>query len=53
MATKKHVNVELDEKVHMKAKVIAVLKDTTLNDFIVDAIEEAIEKNKDVLDKIK
>ena len=50
---KKRVNIALDEEVHTKAKVIAVLKNKTLNDFFEEAIAEAIKKDKHILDKIK
>jgi predicted HicB family RNase H-like nuclease len=51
--SKKRVNIALDEDIHTKAKVIAVLKDITLNDYFEKAIAEAIEKDKKVLDRIK
>ena len=51
--TKKRVNIALDEDLHIKAKVIAVLKNITLNDYIEKALEEAVKKDKPVLDKIK
>jgi|SaaInlStandDraft_4_1057021.scaffolds.fasta_scaffold281528_1 hypothetical protein len=50
---KKRVNIALDEDIHIKAKVISVLTNTTLNDFLEQAIADAIEKNKKILDKIK
>jgi predicted HicB family RNase H-like nuclease len=50
---RKRVNIALDEDLHTKAKVIAVLKDITLNDFFEDAIAEAVEKDRDILEKIK
>ncbi|MBN2421978.1 hypothetical protein JXB41_02015 [Candidatus Woesearchaeota archaeon] len=53
MSRSKRVNIVLKEDTHLKAKVIAVLKNTTLNDFFEKAIEEAIEKNRQILDKIK
>jgi predicted HicB family RNase H-like nuclease len=52
MARKK-VNIFLDEDLHMKAKVIAVLKNITLNDYIEKALEEAVKKDKPTLDKMK
>jgi predicted HicB family RNase H-like nuclease len=51
--TKKRVNIALDEDLHTKAKVISVLKNITLNDFIEKAIEEAVKKDKPILDKLK
>ena len=50
---KKRVNIALDEDLHTKAKVIAVLKNITLNDYIEKASEDAVKKDKPVLDKIK
>ncbi len=51
--TKKRVNIALDEDIHTKAKVIAVLTNVTLNDYIENAVAEAIQKDKKVLDNIK
>jgi len=51
--SKKRVNIALDEDIHTKAKVIAVLTNKTLNDYFEKAIAEAIEKDKEVLKKIK
>ena len=50
---KKRVNIELDEDIHTKAKVIAVLTNTTLNEFFEKAIAEAVSKDKKVLERIK
>lgn len=50
---KKRVNIALDEDIHTKAKVIAVLTNVTLNDYLEKAIAEAIEKDKEILEKIK
>ena len=49
----KRVNIQLDEDTHTKAKVIAVLKDMTLNEYLDKAIKEAIEKDQSVLNKMK
>jgi predicted HicB family RNase H-like nuclease len=51
--TKKRVNILLDEDIHLKAKVISVLKNITLNEFFEKAIDEAVEKEKHILDKMK
>jgi hypothetical protein len=53
MVNHKKVNISLQEDIHLKAKVIAVLKNITLNEFFEKAIEEAIEKNKDILERMK
>lgn len=49
----KRVNIKLDEETHTKAKVISVLKEMTLNEYLDNAIKEAIEKDKSVLNKIR
>ncbi len=49
----KRVNIQLNDETHTKAKVIAVLKDMTLNEYLDKAIRDAIEKDQSVLGKIK
>jgi hypothetical protein len=49
----KRVNIQLEDETHTKAKVIAVLKDMTLNEYFEKAIREAIEKDQAILNKIK
>jgi len=49
----KRVNIQLEDETHTKAKVIAVLKDMTLNEYFEKAICEAIEKDQAVLNKMK
>ncbi len=49
----KRVNIKLDEETHTKAKVIAVLKDMTLNEYLDKAITDAIERDQTILNKIK
>ena len=49
----KRVNIQLEDETHTKAKVIAVLKDMTLNEYFEKAILEAIEKDQAILNKIK
>ena len=51
--SKKRVNISLNEDIHTKAKVIAVLTNKTLNDYFEKAIAEAIEKDKKILEKIR
>lgn len=50
---RKRVNISLKEDNHTQAKVIAVLKNVTLNEYFEKAIEEAIERDKKILDKLK
>jgi predicted HicB family RNase H-like nuclease len=49
----KRVNIQLEEDTHTKAKVLAVLKDMTLNEYFEKAIREAVEKDQPILNKIK
>jgi predicted HicB family RNase H-like nuclease len=49
----KRVNIRLSEDAHTKAKVISVLKNITLNDYFEKAIEDAISKDKKLLEELK
>jgi predicted HicB family RNase H-like nuclease len=49
----KRVNIQVEEETHTKAKVIAVLKNMTLNDYLSKAIADAIAKDQVILSKIK
>lgn len=49
----KRVNIALKDDVHTKAKLIAVLKDTTLNEYFEKAVEAALEKDRPLLEKLK
>jgi hypothetical protein len=49
----KKVNIGISEEAHTKAKIICVLKGITLNDYLAKIIEKAVEKDKEVLDKLK
>jgi predicted HicB family RNase H-like nuclease len=40
----KRVNIAIDENVHKKAKVLAVLKGITLNEYFQAAVENALKK---------
>lgn len=48
----KRVNVQLTEELHTKAKIIAVLRNETLNDYFARVVAEAIKKDQKVLEKI-
>ena len=49
----KKINIGIDEALHRQAKILAVLKDITLNEFLTNAIEESFQKDlsqvKDIL----
>jgi hypothetical protein len=49
----KRVNIGLKDEVHTQAKIIAVLKTMTLNDYFALAIEKAVQNNQDILRKLK
>ena len=43
------VNIWVNAETHRKAKILAVVREETLNGFLLDAIEGAVEKEKGVL----
>jgi predicted HicB family RNase H-like nuclease len=46
---RKQLNIRLDEEIHTKAKITAILKGSTLNDYIERAILDALKKdNQDI-----
>jgi hypothetical protein len=47
------VNIYLEDDVHTKAKIVAVLKGETLNEYLAQAVAKALAQDKDVLTKIK
>lgn len=49
----KRVNVQLPDEVHTRAKVIAVLKGITLNEYLEAAISAKVDKDKHVLQSIE
>jgi predicted HicB family RNase H-like nuclease len=49
----KRVNVQLPDDIHTRAKVIAVLRGITLNEYLEAAISEAVDRDKGVLDSLK
>ncbi len=45
----KRVNIQLSDEAHTRAKIIAVLKGVTLNDYLARIVEEAVQRDKHVL----
>lgn len=43
----------MPDDIHTRAKVIAVLKGVTLNEYLEAAIREAVDKDKAVLEQLK
>ena len=39
----------MDDKTHSKAKIISVLKDISLNEFLEEAIKNEVIKNRDLI----
>ena len=51
--TKRQLNIRIDEELHTRAKVTAILKGLTLNDYIEASIKVALDKDKSIVQKIK
>ena len=47
------VNIGLSDEVHSQAKIISVLRKTTLQNYLRDAIESAIKKDRNLLGRIR
>ena len=48
---RRQLNIRIEEEIHTKAKVTAILKGITLNDYIEQAIKDALEKDKTATNK--
>ncbi len=48
----KRVNIQLSDQAHTRAKIIAVLKGVTLNDYLAKIVEEAVARDKKVLEQL-
>lgn len=48
----KRVNISIKEETHVKAKIISALTNKTLSGYLQKAVEDAIEKDKDVIKDI-
>jgi len=49
----KRVNIQLDEELHRRAKILAVLQGTTLNDYLAAAVRKAVERDNNTLKKLE
>ncbi len=45
----KRVNIPIKDEIHVKAKIISAITNTTLSDYLQKAIEDAIEKDKEII----
>ena len=52
VALAKRVNIALNDKVHTQAKIISTLKKIPLGKYLENAIEEAIERDKSLLEEM-
>jgi hypothetical protein len=48
----KKVNIALKDRVHLQAKIIAVVKGINLSEFLEKAIEDAIRKDKKLIETL-
>jgi len=48
----KRVNIQLSTKAHTQAKILAVLQEKTLNDYLAAAIEKQIKKDEGLLKQL-
>jgi predicted HicB family RNase H-like nuclease len=48
----KKVNIGLKDKIHAQAKIISTLKKIPLGKFLEKAIEDAVQKEKHVLEEL-
>jgi predicted HicB family RNase H-like nuclease len=48
----KRVNIQLGDDIHTRAKIIAVLKGVTLNDYLARIVNEAVQRDKKVLESV-
>ena len=48
----KRVNIAIKEETHVRAKIISALTNKTLSDYLQKAVEDAIEKDRDVIKNI-
>jgi predicted HicB family RNase H-like nuclease len=48
----KRVNIQLSAELHTKAKIIAMLKEETLNDYLASLVNEGVGRDKRFLEKV-
>ncbi len=50
--TMKRVNIALSDELHTRAKIIAVLKGVTLNDYLAQLVGEGVQRDRKVLENV-
>ena len=50
---RKRINISLKEGTHTKAKVISVLKNITLNEYLEQAIADSVKRDKKVIEEAR
>ncbi len=48
----KRINLKLSEQLHRQVKLIAILKGITINEYIEQAIEKSVKKDKSLIDSL-
>lgn len=48
----KRINIWMDEETHRQVKILAALKGTTIQDYIVEAVKNCIEDDKVILERL-
>jgi predicted HicB family RNase H-like nuclease len=48
----KRVNIGLEEELHAKAKIIAILKKTSLSKYLENCIKEAMKEDKKIFEEL-
>ncbi len=49
----KKVNIGIGEETHKQAKIISLLKNINLNDYLRNAIESAVERDRPIIKTLK
>ncbi len=48
----RRVNIPLSDEAHTRAKIIALLSGRTLNSYLRQAVEEALERDRQTLEEV-
>jgi predicted HicB family RNase H-like nuclease len=53
MDSGQRVNLALKQEIHLKAKAMAAIRETSLNEFFREAIEAAVTEDRKLFEEIK